>query len=612
MPLGDSEKQMIASQLEIGVPVERIMTNLQSEFSGEIISPLDLTTRQDVRNIAAEYSLANKERLHQNDAISVHMWIKEQLEKPEPIVIHPDLDIFQQQNALPTTGEENFLLAIMTRQQREFLRKLGNKAICIDSTHGTTGYGFMLTSVLTIAEDGSGLPCAFLISKKTDRATLRAFFEAVKKHTGTIETEAFMTDDAPAFYNAWSDVMGRPEKRLLCIFHVRNNWNQNLMTKIKDTQLRKNVHDFLHTLMRVSEEDEFKSLLQDFLRHIDANSSLVEFSKYFKTHYAEMPNTWAMCYRLHTGLTTNNYLEGMHSQLKNHYFGDKHNQRLDKLLSFLLDMTKKILRDRMIGIHKGKNTKRHTVIFQSHQRSLSIQSEDIKEESDSWKVTSHDKTQVYTVCRREPCYGCMLVCKDCSTCAHDFSCTCPDYTLRAHMCKHIHAIAYREKAKTLQSNNAQASLSTPSTSTFSPAVDDPLELLRGACELNLMNHQSKATSEAAKDTKRLFYTVVKEFSKKSLECSEPTKVERFQAALRVLHESIMELTDTPMQDSYRTLPNKKLEKQPDFGSKGSTSSKGNKLRNYPTNAQEKLLKAILRGHPEEEHLLIHAGDDHHL
>ena len=37
-----------------------------------------------------------------------------------------------------------------------------------------------------------------------------------------------MTDDAPAFYNAWVVVMRSVEYRLLRTWHVDKNWRQNL------------------------------------------------------------------------------------------------------------------------------------------------------------------------------------------------------------------------------------------------------------------------------------------------------------------------------------------------------------------------------------------------
>lgn len=54
------------------------------------------------------------------------------------------------------------------------------------------------------------------------------FFNAAKSKVGIISTKLFMSDDAPAFYNAWLYVMGHVEHKILCIWHVDKNWRKNM------------------------------------------------------------------------------------------------------------------------------------------------------------------------------------------------------------------------------------------------------------------------------------------------------------------------------------------------------------------------------------------------
>jgi len=49
------------------------------------------------------------------------------------------------------------------------------------------------------------------------------FFEKIKVKVGIINSKVFMSDDAPAFYNAWSGVMGNVKHQLLCSWHVNKN-----------------------------------------------------------------------------------------------------------------------------------------------------------------------------------------------------------------------------------------------------------------------------------------------------------------------------------------------------------------------------------------------------
>lgn len=76
----------------------------------------------------------------------------------------------------------------------------------------------------TVDEYAAGCPVAFCISNRVDAVAMKAFFSAVKEQCGSISTDVFMSDDAPAFYNAWKDIMGPSKHRLLCTWHVDKAW----------------------------------------------------------------------------------------------------------------------------------------------------------------------------------------------------------------------------------------------------------------------------------------------------------------------------------------------------------------------------------------------------
>lgn len=147
----------------------------------------------------------------------------------------------------------------MTFPQQECLQKLGSNKLCTDSTHGTNGYGFQLTTLMTIAEDGSGIPCAYLISKSIDTKTMVKIFEAIRERVGTIECEAFMSDDAQQYGNAREQVMGTPKRRLLCSWHVLRNWNSRL-TKIANVELKDEMGKTLRTLVDCVETEKFEAI----------------------------------------------------------------------------------------------------------------------------------------------------------------------------------------------------------------------------------------------------------------------------------------------------------------------------------------------------------------
>ena len=92
------------------------------------------------------------------------------------------------------------------------MRKHGIGIVCMDSTHGTNLYGFLLITIMVVDEHGEGLPVAWAISNKEDTYMLTEYLSAVKERTGNITPRIFMSDDAEAFFNAWKNVFGDNEE----------------------------------------------------------------------------------------------------------------------------------------------------------------------------------------------------------------------------------------------------------------------------------------------------------------------------------------------------------------------------------------------------------------
>uniref|UniRef100_A0A2S2QF98 ZSWIM1/3 RNaseH-like domain-containing protein n=1 Tax=Sipha flava TaxID=143950 RepID=A0A2S2QF98_9HEMI len=105
-------------------------------------------------------------------------------------------------------SKDDFCLIIMTQFQSELFLKFGNDKICIDGTHGLNGYNFQLYSLVVVDEYGNGFPVAFCFSNKSDTALFKHYFQCIKNAIGNITAAVFMSDDEPAFYNAWSEIMG--------------------------------------------------------------------------------------------------------------------------------------------------------------------------------------------------------------------------------------------------------------------------------------------------------------------------------------------------------------------------------------------------------------------
>ena len=61
------------------------------------------------------------------------------------------------------------------------LKKFGGNVSCMDSTHGTNAYQFLLISIMVLDDYGEGLPVAWAISNKEDTSSLVQYLTAVKR-----------------------------------------------------------------------------------------------------------------------------------------------------------------------------------------------------------------------------------------------------------------------------------------------------------------------------------------------------------------------------------------------------------------------------------------------
>lgn len=118
----------------------------------------------------------------------------------------------------PQLKSSNFILCIMNEGQTHVLQKFCSDCICIDSTHGLNSYQFEMHTLLVLDDLRQGFPCAFLISSRNDETVLQLFFNVVKNHIGMkIKPKVFMSDMAQGYYNAWLEVMEKPDNRYVIV-----------------------------------------------------------------------------------------------------------------------------------------------------------------------------------------------------------------------------------------------------------------------------------------------------------------------------------------------------------------------------------------------------------
>ena len=191
-------------------------------------------------------------------------------------------------------------------------RKFAPEKNCVDSTHGTNAYDFHLTTLLTVDDYGSGMPVAFCLSNRIDSVAMSIFFNAIKNKAGGIQTKIFMSDDAPAYYNAWQQCMGPAAHQLLCSWHVDRSWRKNLFRINASIKKKLMVYKTICVLMHETNETKFKQMLENTLKLLLEDEETKLFGVYFRDTYAKRTQLWAYYARTHIGINTNMNLESMH------------------------------------------------------------------------------------------------------------------------------------------------------------------------------------------------------------------------------------------------------------------------------------------------------------
>lgn len=303
---------------------------------------------------------------HTNDLTSVCAWIEEMASlKYNPVFIYKQQGLEQPED-INDVSNEDFLLGIRTEFQRDIMKRFGSETICIDVTHGTNMYDFNLLTVIVIDDYGEGIPVAWMVSNREDSMLLIQFFRALKCRVGSIEPKWFMSDDADQYFNAWKAVFGAiGTNKLLCAWHIDRSWRHGLKDHILGKEEQINMYHHLCALLTEREESNFRLILQEVLTY--ANNYHPKFHTYFKNNYCSRLQQWASCFRTHTTVNTNMFLEAFHRTLKVVYLKHKQNRRIDFLLTTLLRIARDKTFKRLYKLEKGKNTHRICEINKRHK-----------------------------------------------------------------------------------------------------------------------------------------------------------------------------------------------------------------------------------------------------
>ena len=147
-----------------------------------------------------------------------------------------------------------------------------------------------LVTIMTINSFGNGMPVVFFFTTKEDQDALAYLFTATKSVVGNLEPKVFMTDDAAAYWNAFSGTMEcTATKRLLCIWHVDRNWRNKLKELVKEDVTRIDLYQKLCLIRSEPVKENFNKMMKNFVDQCEAVESTKPFAQYFKKKYFNRP-----------------------------------------------------------------------------------------------------------------------------------------------------------------------------------------------------------------------------------------------------------------------------------------------------------------------------------
>ncbi|XP_045473219.1 uncharacterized protein LOC123679777 [Harmonia axyridis] len=222
---------------------------------------------------------------------------------------------------------EDFALAFMNKNLERKLKEF-RKIICIDGTHGTNARNWDLTVVLVKDENNIGFLVSFLISNR--------------RIGEDIDADHIMTDDDIKYYNAWCQAMGSvtKQRRLLCSWHVIENWNIQGRNKLKNPEIKKQMEYRMRKILRETDWTTFFKLKEDYFKDLEKEGEN-EFLKYLMNYYfqtEERIKMWSYCHRVNAGINTNMAIESFNKVLKHNKMRGNQNIRIEKLLDSLEEL----------------------------------------------------------------------------------------------------------------------------------------------------------------------------------------------------------------------------------------------------------------------------------
>ena len=185
-------------------------------------------------------------------------------------------------------------------------------------------------------------------------------------------------------------------------------------------------------------------MLTNFISRCKGSDATKTFGVYIENEYSHRTTCWAACYRPHSYINTNMYLESMHKTLKYCVFEKKSIRRMDRAIYFLTSLFEQINAKFERMLVKPSGTRRSAQIFKLHGQSVSGANDFLinKSSENEFIVKQISKDESVTVVLNHPGkHPCHLLCKICKFCVHTFKCSCFLNRYKGEFCVHLHLIS---------------------------------------------------------------------------------------------------------------------------------------------------------------------------
>ena len=451
LPIPNDIRNDISVKLALGVPVTKVLDSIRSMFTSrndrdtieERILPYHLIDRKSILNIKQSMKNGSYQH-HEDNATSVYIKVQQlRSENYDPVLLYKPQGTFNE-SLSHALDNQDFILAVMTKQQSEIFNRFANVILCMNSTHKTNQHRYKLITLMVPDEFRHGYPVAFCICSKETSAVFTLFLQSVKDRCPNANVRIVMTDDDLAGFTAAKQVFGNDVERYLCIWHVHQSWLRQLRS-IRDSNDKINVYSYLCAMLEAKSKNEYRRYHDKFISSYQ--NVYPDFISYFQSTYSKRPQEWCLGFRRHeyANVNTNMFVESFHNKLKSVYWDKKLNRRVDRLLDTLLQIERDIYVNHLSSnIYDSGNTGNSN---NRHSSGLQIDDNCVNQVNEiTFTVDSQSSSNQYTVkkintvCKEQYCY---VKCKNfpcIDLCYHMYTCTCIDFGYKKHICKHVHKV----------------------------------------------------------------------------------------------------------------------------------------------------------------------------